>query len=78
MTHKEKRAVFNWLQKRGALKAYKRARYQVFNRNTRYRHWNPYKYLSFSDPFFWAFNWEATNEGHLYWEKLQEQWFKTH
>lgn len=28
MTHKQKRIFFNWLQKRGALKAYKRARYK--------------------------------------------------
>ena len=70
MTHKQKRIFFNWLQKHGALKAYKHARYHV---KIEYP-WESYTELSFSCPIAWSFRWEQTPEGHDYWSELDLQW----
>lgn len=70
MTHKQKRKFFNWLQKHGALKAYKQARYNV---RTKYL-WESYSKLSFDCPLMWSFHWEYTPEGHDYWSELDLQW----
>lgn len=70
MTPKQKRKFFNWLQKHGALEAYRQARYYVRTKHP----WESYSELSFSCPLMWSFHWEQTPEGHDYWSELDLRW----
>ena len=73
MTHKQKRIFFNWLQKQGALKAYKRARYQQEIKPP----YDSYKSLLFSrEPILYSFHWAETSEGHDFWSNLNFEWNK--
>lgn len=70
MTHKQKRKFFDWLQKYGALKAYKRARYQqkMISSNV------SYKELLFREPILYSFRWSETSEGAPFWSNLNSEW----
>lgn len=70
MTNKHKRIFFNWLQKHGALKAYKRARYQQKMTPP----FDSYEEMSISSPIGWAFHWIKTPEGFDFWNKLDIEW----
>jgi hypothetical protein len=70
MTHKQKRKFFDWLQKQGALKAYKRARH----RRKILPPFESYEEMSISNPLGWAFYWRGTSEGYDFWNKLDIKW----
>jgi hypothetical protein len=70
MTHKQKRKFFDWLQKHGALKAYKRARH----RRKILPPFESYEEMSISNPLGWAFYWRGTSEGYDFWNKLDIKW----
>jgi hypothetical protein len=71
MTHKQKRIFFNWLQKRGALKAYKLARCQQKMEPP----FKSYEEMLFSHPIRNAFHWIETLEGFDFWNKLDNEWY---
>lgn len=71
MTHKQKRIFFNWLQRRGALKAYKRARHQ----QKMLPPFESYEEMTISNPLGWAFKWRYTSEGFDFWNKLDIEWY---
>jgi hypothetical protein len=71
MTHKQKRIFFNWLQRRGALKAYKRARYQ----QKTVPPFESYEKMSINTSIGWAFHWESTSEGFDFWKNLDREWY---
>ena len=66
MTYKQKRKFFDWLQKHGALKAYKRARHQQPDIS--------YEKLLFREPILYSFNWSETSEGAPFWSNLNSEW----
>lgn len=70
MTHKQKRIFFNWLQKHGALKAYKRARHQQKIRPP----FDTYEEMPISNPIGCAFHWRETLEGFAFWNNLDNEW----
>lgn len=70
MTHKQKRIFFNWLQKHGALKAYKLARH----RQKMAPPFAPYEAIPISNPIGFAFHWVKTPEGYDFWDKLELKW----
>lgn len=67
MTHKQKRNFFDWLQKHGALKAYKRARHQQ-------KIYDSYEKLLFREPILYSFCWSKTSEGAPFWSNLNSEW----
>ena len=71
MTLKEKRTFFNWLQKHGALKAYKRARYQQKMQPP----FESYEEMFIDNPIVWSFHWIKTPEGFDFWNKLDIEWY---
>lgn len=70
MTHKQKRNFFDWLQKHGALKAYRRARYQQKIMSSD----NSYEKLLFREPILYSFCWSKTSEGAPFWSNLNSEW----
>jgi hypothetical protein len=71
MTLKEKRIFFNWLQKQGALKQYKRNRFAYSHKcHTRA---NSYALMPFSYAVD-AFVWRHTPEGFDFWTTLDYAW----
>lgn len=70
MTLKEKRIFFNWLQKQGALKQYKRNRFAFLKRNS---YLCSYALLPFSYAVD-AFVWRHTPEGFDFWITLDHAW----
>lgn len=70
MTYREKRIFFNWLQKQGALKAYKLARHHQKIISP----FESYEEMSINNPIGWAFNWIKTPEGPNFWRNLCFKW----
>ena len=71
MTRKEKRIFFDWLQKHGILKQYRR---NIFTSSKIYRWWND-GYIS--APFLYAidaFIWRNTLEGYDFWRDFDDAW----
>lgn len=72
MTHKEKRIFFNWLQKHGILKQYRR---NIFASSKEYHLYNPnYTSLSFIYAIDDAFTWRYTPEGYDFWRDFNYAW----
>ncbi len=61
MTHKEKRTLFTWLEKQGALKKYRVNRFKLTTPDD--LPWRAYKFLSIEEAIVDAFNWGQTLEG---------------
>lgn len=74
MTHKQKRILFNWLYKQGALYKYKRARYEYSQRT--HACFNSYTQLSFRGALIASFDWSSTLEGAFYWVNINVAWRK--
>lgn len=74
MTHKQKRILFNWLHKQGALYKYKRARYAFSH--TKCDCFTSYTQLSFKGAIIAGFDWGSTLEGSFYWVDIHTAWKK--
>jgi hypothetical protein len=71
MTHRQKRIFFNWLQKQGVLKQYKRNRFAYSHKcHTRA---NSYALMPFRYAMD-AFTWRHTPEGYGFWLHLDHVW----
>ena len=71
MTYKEKRILFNWLYKQGALRKYKKARYEYSHIKRAFR---SYTQLNFIEAIIGSFDWGSTLEGSFYWVDLHRAW----
>ena len=74
MTHIEKRTLFTWLEKQGALKKYRVNRFKLTTLND--LPWRSYKCLSIEEAIIDAFNWGQTPEGSGYWVKIHVNWLQ--
>ena len=72
MTYTEKRLLFNWLEKQGALKKYRVNRFKLTTPND--LPWRAYRYLSIKEAIVDAFNWGQTLEGSDYWVNIHMKW----
>ena len=72
MTRVEKRLLFNWLEKQGALKKYRVNRFKLTRPSD--LPWRAYKYLSIEEVIIDAFNWGETSEGSAYWVGMHVSW----
>jgi hypothetical protein len=72
MTHIEKRTLFAWLEKQGALKKYRVNRFKLTTSDD--LPWRAYKYLSIEEAIVDAFNWGQTLEGSIYWINIHIKW----
>lgn len=72
MTHKQKRILFNWLHKQGALYQYKKARYEYRHRDCEF--FRSYTQLSFGGAIIAGFDWGLTLEGVYYWVDINLAW----
>ena len=72
MTHIEKRTLFTWLEKQGALKKYRVNRFKLTI--PYYLPWRAYKYLSIEEAIVDAFDWGQTLEGSDYWVNIHMKW----
>jgi hypothetical protein len=72
MTHKQKRILFTWLEKQGALKKYRVNRFKLTTPND--LPWRAYKCLPIEEAIMDAFNWGQTPEGSGYWVSLHVSW----
>jgi hypothetical protein len=72
MTHIEKRTLFAWLEKQGALKKYRVNRFKLTTPND--LPWRAYRYLSIEEAIVDAFNWGQTLEGSGYWVNIHMKW----
>ena len=74
MTRVEKRLLFNWLEKQGALKKYRVNRFKLTTPND--LPWRAYRYLSIEEAIIDAFNWGQTLEGSGYWVSIHLNWLQ--
>lgn len=74
MTYTEKRVLFNWLKKQGALTKYRVNRFKLTTPND--LPWRAYRYLSIEEAIVDAFNWGQTLEGSGYWVSLHLYWLQ--
>ena len=74
MTHKQKRILFNWLHKQGALHKYKRARYTYSHMKS--ASFRSYKQILFFGAIISGFDWTCTLEGSFYWVDIHIAWRK--
>jgi hypothetical protein len=72
MTHKQKRILFNWLHKQGALHRYKKARYAYSHQNC--ESFRSYAQLSFGGAIIAGFDWSLSLEGAFYWVDINVAW----
>lgn len=72
MLHAEKRILFNWLKKQGALKKYRVNRFKLTTPDD--VPWRTYRYLSLEEAIIDAFNWGQTLEGSGYWVRIHVSW----
>jgi hypothetical protein len=72
MTYTEKRVLFNWLKKQGALKKYRVNRFKLTTPDD--LPWRAYRYLSIEEAIVDAFNWGQTLEGSRYWINIHMKW----
>lgn len=68
-----KRLFFDFLRKRGALKAYKR-NFKEYRGRRSFNDVFPQNRLR-GDYIIGAFSWAGTLEGHRYWRVLQDEWY---
>lgn len=68
-----KRLFFDFLQKRGVLKAYKR-NFKEYRGRRSFNQVFSQRYLH-KDYICNAFSWRRTPEGHQYWRVLQDEWY---
>ena len=68
-----KRLFFDFLQKHGALEAYKR-NFKEYRNNTSFDQVFS-KNHPHEDYIIGAFSWIRTPEGHWYWRSLQDEWY---
>lgn len=72
MTRVEKRLLFNWLEKQGALKKYRVNRFKLTTPDD--LPWRAYKCLMIEDAIIDAFNWGDTPERSGYWVNIHLKW----
>ena len=74
MTDREKRIFFNWLQKHGALKHYRKNRHLFLIDPSRRLSFIPYADMRITSTISSAFAWINTEQRSSYWSNLDYLW----